>query len=163
MFLRRERIAKAKGESHEQSSKWQYAPFTERRWVIVMTKDSYSVTEISKGACEPLLKNYHYLSGISRGFKSGINVGLLFEGEVVGVCIFTGWPVPELLTGCFGLERKDQAGFWEFPMRMTISTVGQYMQLLILNIMEWQLQNLTFGLNKKMALIKNIPVVGLKV
>jgi hypothetical protein len=89
-----------------------------------MTKDSYSILEINKSACEPLLKSYHYLSEISRGFKSGVNVGLFFEGEIVGVCIFTGWPVPELLTGCFGLGRKDQSGFWELS-RLVLSPEHQ--------------------------------------
>ena len=56
---------------------------------------------------------YHYLSNISRGFKSGINFALKKDSEVRGVCIFTKWPVPELLVGCFGLKRDDQDGFWE--------------------------------------------------
>ena len=78
-----------------------------------MSKDKYSTAIIAKHQCAQLLADYHYLSGISRGFKSGFNVGLILDGEVVGVCIFTGWPVPELLHGCFGLPRNDQDGFWE--------------------------------------------------
>ena len=37
----------------------------------------------------------------------------LFEEELVGVCIFTGFPVPELVNGMFGLDRADQKGFFE--------------------------------------------------
>ena len=31
----------------------------------------------------------------------------------MGVCIFTGFPVPELVNGMFGLDRADQKGFFE--------------------------------------------------
>jgi len=78
-----------------------------------MPKSEYACVMIDKEMCGPLLREHHYLSSISRGFKSGFNVGLIFEGRIVGVCIFTGWPVPELLNGCYGLRRNDQAGFWE--------------------------------------------------
>lgn len=78
-----------------------------------MTKADYSVRLVSKASCVPLLQNYHYLSDISKGFKSGFNVGLHHRDHLVGVCIFTGWPVPELLKGCFGLPRTEQQGFWE--------------------------------------------------
>lgn len=76
-------------------------------------KERFTVGTVTKAACHPLLQKHHYLSAISKGFKSGLNIGLLYEDRVIGVCIFTGWPVPELLTGCFGLERTDQDGFWE--------------------------------------------------
>jgi len=76
-------------------------------------KDAYSIKLISKKEAEPLLSAYHYLSNISRGFKSGFNVGLTKNERVVGVCIFTGLPVPEILKGCFGLDRTEQKGFWE--------------------------------------------------
>lgn len=78
-----------------------------------MSKADYSVRLVSKTACVPLLQRYHYLSNISKGFKSGFNVGLHHRDNLVGVCIFTGWPVPELLKGCFGLPRTEQDGFWE--------------------------------------------------
>ena len=80
---------------------------------MTMTKDQYSIAVVSKSDCSQILLENHYLSNISRGFKSGFNVGLMLDSEIVGVCIFTGWPVPELLKGCFGLDRKDQEGFWE--------------------------------------------------
>lgn len=78
-----------------------------------MSKADYMVRLVSKTSCVPLLQKYHYLSNISKGFKSGFNVGLHRKDQLVGVCIFTGWPVPELLKGCFGLPRTEQQGFWE--------------------------------------------------
>ena len=56
-------------------------------------KNNYTIELIEKKECVSLLKNYHYLTGISRGFKSGINYGLFFDGVIVGVCIFTGFPM----------------------------------------------------------------------
>lgn len=78
-----------------------------------MSKSEYSISLISKSECKDLLDKHHYLSSISKGFKSGINYALLKGGEVVGVCIYTGFPVPELVKGMYGLERDDQAGFYE--------------------------------------------------
>ncbi|MAO22120.1 MAG: hypothetical protein CMJ25_15335 [Phycisphaerae bacterium] len=80
---------------------------------LLVAKSDYRVELVSKDQCADLLKNHHYLSRISKGFKSKKNYGLHFGSQVVGVCIFTGWPVPELLTGCFGLPRNQQDGFWE--------------------------------------------------
>ena len=88
-------------------------------------KQNFSVRPIEKKTAKTLLEKYHYLSAISSGFKSGYNYGLfkytemnthkipLFEEELVGVCIFTGFPVPELVNGMFGLDRADQKGFFE--------------------------------------------------
>lgn len=76
-------------------------------------KKDYSLKLISKREASELLKKYHYLSKIQRGFKSGINYGLIKKEEIVGVCIFTGFPVPELLKGMFGLPRTEQQGFFE--------------------------------------------------
>jgi hypothetical protein len=67
----------------------------------LMAKDKYAVLQIPKSKCSALLDKYHYLSTISRGFKSGENFGLMVDEDVKGVCIFTKWPVPELLVGCF--------------------------------------------------------------
>lgn len=58
-----------------------------------------------------ILDNYHYLTKISRGYKSGYNYGLFKLGVLVGVCIFTGLPVPELSKGMFGIV--DQEGIFE--------------------------------------------------
>jgi len=79
------------------------------------SKRDYKVALISKAQASILLKKYHYLTGISKGFKSGYNVGL-FHGdnvEPVGACIFTGFPTPELAVGAFGLSRENQQGLWE--------------------------------------------------
>jgi hypothetical protein len=78
-----------------------------------MSKDLYSIGIVTKKECEPLLMRYHYLKDKSRGFKSGINYGLFVHGSLVGVCIYTGFPVPELAKGMYGLERGDQRGFYE--------------------------------------------------
>ena len=76
-------------------------------------KNQYSVKIISKKEAAEIILTYHYLKDISKGFKSGVNVGLYKDDECVGVCIFTGFPVPELSKGMFNLERNDQEGFYE--------------------------------------------------
>ena len=70
----------------------------------VVGKQSLSIRLVSKEECKVLLDKHHYLTGISKGFKSGINFGLICDGDVVGVCIFTGSPVPELAKSMFGRE-----------------------------------------------------------
>lgn len=84
-------------------------------------KSEYIVDRVTKKSCESLLEHYHYLSDISKGFKSGYNYGLfktndfspLNVGGIRGVCIFTGLPVPEIAKGAFGLERHEQQGLFE--------------------------------------------------
>lgn len=81
-----------------------------------MSKQDYVIfAEAEKSSCKNLLEKYHYLSKTGNGFKSGYNFILwnTKKGEVVGVCIFTGFPVPELVKGMYGLDRKDQKGFFE--------------------------------------------------
>ena len=80
-----------------------------------MSKADFSVARVEKNDCAELLIKYHYLSNVegNKGFKSGFNYGLIRDGEVVGACIYTGFPVPELVKGCFGLDRKDQRGMFE--------------------------------------------------
>jgi len=79
--------------------------------------EGYTVRRGTVSECSALLKAHHYLSregSGSKGFKSGFNAVLVNpEGGVVGCCIFTGLPVPELLVGCFGLPRDEQEGFFE--------------------------------------------------
>lgn len=82
----------------------------------IMSKQDYVIfAEAGKGSCKNLLDKYHYLSKIGNGFKSGYNFILwnTKKDEAVGVCIFTGFPVPELVKGMYGLDRKDQKGFFE--------------------------------------------------
>ena len=83
-------------------------------------KSDFYLDRINKKQCEELLLKYHYLKDISKGFKSGHNYGLFKRGEysplndtLVGVCIFTGLPVPEIAKGAFGLERNEQQGLFE--------------------------------------------------
>lgn len=71
------------------------------------------IKSISKQEASTLLLKFHYLKDISKGFKSGYNYGLFIEDQLMGVIIFTGFPVPELVVGAFGLERDDQEGFFE--------------------------------------------------
>ena len=78
-----------------------------------MSKSEYEIRKIEKRQCVNLLMNNHYLSKTQRGFKSGLNLGLFKGEQLAGVCIFTGFPVPELVKGCFGLDRGDQEGFFE--------------------------------------------------
>jgi len=76
-------------------------------------KDRCELVQVTKEECKELLRKYHYLSNISKGFKTKFNVGLRLDGELVGVCIFTGFPVPQLCEGMLGLKRTEQAGLWE--------------------------------------------------
>tara|TARA_R110002020_G_scaffold304995_1_gene520814 strand:+ start:66 stop:653 length:588 start_codon:yes stop_codon:yes gene_type:complete len=78
-----------------------------------MSKDKFSLSIISKNQAADILLKYHYLKDISKGFKSGVNFGLFNGGELVGCCIFTGFPVPELTKGIYGLDRSEQSGFYE--------------------------------------------------
>jgi hypothetical protein len=77
-------------------------------------KSEYHVQQTSKQNIKPLLEKYHYLSQIQRGFKSGFNYALYHNGDIVGVCIFTGIPVKELLKGMLGGSfTDDQSGLFE--------------------------------------------------
>ena len=80
-----------------------------------MAKQHYQIDVVSKKELNDIMSKHHYLTQISRGFKSGVNVGLFYENnpDLLGGCIFTGFPVPELSQGCFGLERDDQEGLYE--------------------------------------------------
>jgi hypothetical protein len=77
-----------------------------------MSKEDFMIKLISKQDAASLLLKYHYLKDKSRGFKSGYNYGL-FNNNLVGVCIFTVLPTPELAVGMFGLQRKEQSGLFE--------------------------------------------------
>lgn len=78
-----------------------------------MSKSEFYIRIISKKECGEVLNKFHYLKDISKGFKSGVNYGLIKNGEVVGVCIYSGFPTPELSVGLYGLQRSDQKGLFE--------------------------------------------------
>jgi hypothetical protein len=77
-------------------------------------KLDYNIKRISKEESASILLKYHYLKDISKGFKSGYKYGLFHKDlGLVGVIIYTGFPVPELSKGMLGLERDDQEGLFE--------------------------------------------------
>jgi hypothetical protein len=104
-------------------------------------KSDYYIDKISKKQAGELLLEYHYLKDISKGFKSGYNYGLfkkndfspLNVGGVLGVCIFTGLPVPEIAKGAFGLKRNEQQGLFELS-RLCIRPDTQHIEH---NITSW--------------------------
>jgi len=104
-------------------------------------KSDYYIDKISKKQAGELLLEYHYLKDISKGFKSGYNYGLfkkndfspLNVGGVLGVCIFTGLPVPEIAKGAFGLKRNEQQGLFELS-RLCIRPDTQHSEH---NITSW--------------------------
>ena len=78
-----------------------------------MSKVDFKIKVISKHEAGNILLMYHYLKDISKGFKSGYNYGLFEKDCLVGVIIFTGFPVPELAKGMLGLGRTEQQGLFE--------------------------------------------------
>ena len=104
-------------------------------------KSDYTIDHVSKGEAAELLLRFHYLKDISKGFKSGYNYGLyknnefspLNIGGLLGVCIFTGLPVPEIAKGAFGLQRNEQQGLFELS-RLCIHPDTQSVEY---NITSW--------------------------
>ena len=84
-------------------------------------KSDFYIDRVGKEEIKELLYTYHYLKDESKDFKSGFNYGLyrncftdvLRIGNCLGVCIFTGLPVPEIAVGAFGLKRDEQEGLFE--------------------------------------------------
>jgi hypothetical protein len=60
-----------------------------------------------------VLLPYHYLIKESKGFRSGYNYGGYIDGNLQAVCIFHSPSVPEIVKGCFGLQRTEQKGIFE--------------------------------------------------
>ena len=92
-------------------------------------KSEFYIDRVDKDSCKDLLYNYHYLKDESKDFKSGFNYGLFKRSEwecplriggCLAVCIFTGFPVPELGVSAFGLNRDEQEGLFELS-RLCIS------------------------------------------
>ncbi len=96
-------------------------------------KSDFSISIITKTEASKILLKFHYLKDISKGFKSGINYGLFKDEKLVGVCIYTGFPVPELVKGMFGLDRADQSGMYELS-RLCIEPAIQTLEH---NIASW--------------------------
>lgn len=89
-----------------------------------MSKSDFQIRKISKKEASSILDKFHYLKDFSKGFKSGYNYGLFINETLVGVCIFTGFPVPELAKGMLGLERTDQEGLFELS-RLCLEPIVQ--------------------------------------
>ena len=78
-----------------------------------MSKSDFKIDKITKEQAKKILLEYHYLKDKSKSFKSGFNYGLFKGEDLVGVVIYTGFPVPELSQGMLGLGREDQEGLFE--------------------------------------------------
>jgi hypothetical protein len=84
-------------------------------------KSDFYIQRVNKDVVKDLLYTHHYLKDHSKDFKSGHNYALyrksftdiLTIGNPLGVCIFTGLPVPEIAVGAFGLQRDQQKGLYE--------------------------------------------------
>ena len=85
-------------------------------------KDEFYIDTVKKCEVKELLTTFHYLKDESKDFKvSPYSYGLyrnsvtdvLHVGGCLGVCIFTGFPVPEIAVGAFGLQRHEQEGLYE--------------------------------------------------
>ncbi len=88
-----------------------------------MSKQDFSIRSVTKKEAKSVLEKYHYLTNISRGFKTGYNYGLFRGEQLCGVTIFTSLPVPEITKGCFGLGREDQDGLFELSRLCLIPEV----------------------------------------
>jgi hypothetical protein len=85
-------------------------------------KEDFFIDNVKKCEVKDLLNTFHYLRHESKDFKvSPYSYGLyrnsvtdvLHIGGCLGVCIFTGLPVPEIAVGAFGLQRHEQEGLYE--------------------------------------------------
>lgn len=100
-------------------------------------KLDFTIKSIDKSQAKLILDDFHYLSQISRGFKSGYNYGLFHkEYNLVGVIIFTGLPVPELAMGMFGLGRTEQQGLFELS-RLCVCTLWYNIRSITLQVFSW--------------------------
>ena len=78
-----------------------------------MNTSNYRIERVDQNTCKEFLLKHHYLSRQGYGFRSGYNYGL-FDGEkLIGVAIFHTVSAWETVKGCFGLENKEQKGFYE--------------------------------------------------
>lgn len=78
-----------------------------------MDFSNYKIKRVSKAECEQILSKNHYLSKQGFSFRCGRNYGLFLEDKLIGVAIFHTVSAWETVKGAFGLEDKEQKGFWE--------------------------------------------------
>ena len=78
-----------------------------------MNMNDYRIEKIDKPTCKDFLLKYHYLSRQGYGFRSGYNYGLVEGDKLIGVSVFHGVSAWQTVKGCFGLQNKEQEGFWE--------------------------------------------------
>jgi len=86
------------------------------------------VVSISRIEADALISEHHYLAKIGARFKSGTNFGLLEDGQLVGACVFTGFPVAELFKSIWGVDDFrgfDQSGFYELS-RLVLHPLVQH-------------------------------------
>lgn len=88
-----------------------------------MDFSKYDIKKVSKAECEQILSKNHYLSKQGFSFRCGRNYGLFLEDKLIGVAIFHTVSAWETVKGAFGLEDKEQTGFWELG-RLAID--GEY-------------------------------------
>ena len=92
---------------------------------------NFNIKKINKKECKSILEEYHYLSKINKGFRSGYNFGLFKSDRLVGVCIFHSPSVPETVKGGFGLKRYQQDSIFELGRLCILPIVTQK------NILSW--------------------------
>ena len=78
-----------------------------------MDFSKFDIKKINRNECKEFLATRHYLSLQGRSFRSGQNFGLFLGNELIGVAIFHGVSAGETVMGAFGLEKTEQAGFYE--------------------------------------------------
>ena len=76
--------------------------------------ENYTIKRVERTICTEFLNKHHYLSQQGYSYRSGFNYGLYNEADMlIGVAVFHTVSAWETVKGCFGLEDKEQAGFWE--------------------------------------------------
>ena len=76
--------------------------------------ENHTIKRVERTICTEFLNKHHYLSQQGYSYRSGFNYGLFNEeGKLIGVAVFHTVSAWETVKGCFGLENKEQAGFWE--------------------------------------------------
>ena len=92
---------------------------------------NFNIKKVTKKDCKSILEQYHYLSKINKGYRSGYNYGLFNDGLLVGVCIFHSPSVPETVKGAFDLHRNQQSHIFELGRLCILPTITQK------NILSW--------------------------